>query len=111
MDIEQIQLEKARIFAYWGFIGIMLPIAGIISGIISASILNRLVIDEDDMDAIGEQDRILNTAHIAIGLSAMLFILSTTFAIIGAVKIGEAVSLQSESTEQLQKLLSPSDDN
>lgn len=89
----------------------MLPIAGIISGIVSASILNRLVIDESDVDAIGEQDRILNIAHITIGLSAMLFILSTTFAIIGAVKISEAVSLQSESTEQLQKLLSPSDDN
>ena len=50
MDVDQTQLEKARIWAYWGFIGFMFPIAGIIASAISISILQRLVMDEDDAE-------------------------------------------------------------
>jgi|GEM_PF-3261724 len=42
MDIASTQLEKARIWAYWGFAGLFNPIIGIITSTISISILDRL---------------------------------------------------------------------
>lgn len=83
MDIEQIQLEKARIWAYWGFIGVMFPIAGIISSSVSISILNRLVIDEDDQEALDEQVRIINRAEVARIVSSVILIAT----IVGAIFI------------------------
>lgn len=104
MDIEQVQLEKARIFAYWGYIGLMFPIAGIISAAVSISILDRLVINEDDEDALGEHARIKSTANIARILSIILLIATIIGAIIATVQVVEAQK-SNPVTEYYQRVL------
>lgn len=89
MDIDQQQLEKARVFAYFGFAGLMFPVVGFISGCVSISILNRLVLDKKDIEGLGEHERIMTLAHAACATSvvlAALMVFGTIFAINQAVE-------------------------
>lgn len=104
MDIDQTQLEKARIWAYWGFIGFMFPIAGIIASAVSISILQRLVMDEDDEEGIGEHARITNIANATRILSVVLLIASIIGAIFVTTQIIEAQN-NSPVNEYYQRVL------
>lgn len=108
MDVDQTQLEKARIWAYWGFIGFMFPVAGIISSAISISILQRLVMDEDDEEGIGEHIRIMNMANATRILSIVLLIASIVGAIFIATQIVEAQN-NSPVNEYYQRVLDAAD--
>lgn len=110
MDVEQTQLEKARIYAYWGFIGFMFPIAGIITSAISISILQRLVMDEDDEVGIGEHTRIMNMANATRILSAVLLIVMIIAAIVAVTQIVEAQN-NSPVNEYYQRVLEAADKN
>lgn len=90
MDVEQIQLEKARIYAYWGFIGFMLPIVGIISSAISISILSRLVLDDDDEEGVGEHARIMGVANAARTISLVVLLVMIVGAIFTTTQVIEA---------------------
>jgi hypothetical protein len=81
------RLEKARIYAYWGFSGIVCPVIGIIASCISISILDHSVIDEDDTDAIEELVHIKNVSYIAIALSIVIEIAMVTFITVGLINI------------------------
>lgn len=110
MDVDEIQLEKARIWAYWGFIGFMFPIAGIIASAISVSILQRLVMDEDDEDGINEYTRITNLANGARILSVVLLVAS----IIGAIFVTtQVIETQNNSpvNEYYQRVLDSVDED
>lgn len=104
MDVEQTQLEKARIYAYWGFIGFMFPIAGIITSAISISILQRLVMDEHDEDGIGEHTRIMNMANATRIMSVVLLIAMIIAAIFAVTQIVEAQN-NSPVNEYYQRIL------
>ena len=104
MDIEQ-QLEKARIWAYWGFIGLAMPIAGIIASVISSSILDRLLIAEDDSDVIEEHARITQTAHTAKILSIIMLIIMIIGVIFYINTYVEAAAKANEAQETYNKAL------
>ena len=108
MDIEQVQLEKARIFAYWGYIGFAIPVAGIISAAVSISILDRLVVDESDEDTKSEHARIKSTANIARVISIILLLAMIICVIVGITK---AVEIQNNNpmNEYYQRVLDAAD--
>ncbi|MFY9228566.1 MAG: hypothetical protein WAO28_04580 [Candidatus Microsaccharimonas sp.] len=110
MDVDQTQLEKARIWAYWGFVGFMFPIAGIIASAISISILQRLVMDEDDEEGIGEHARIMNMANATRVLSVVLLIAMIIGAIFVTTQIVEAQN-SSPVNEYYQRILEAADEN
>ncbi len=92
MDVETSQLEKARIFAYFGFIGITLPLAGIITSCISISILNRLVINEEDSDAASEHGRIMSIANATLAISAIFLVAWIVFVVLGIIRTNDYIS-------------------
>jgi hypothetical protein len=110
MDIDQTQLEKARIYAYWGFIGFMLPIAGIITSAISISILERLVMDEDDEEGIGEHARITNLANATRILSVVLLIAMIIGAVVATTQVIDSQS-KNPVNEYYQRVLDAADED
>lgn len=109
MDIDQTQLEKARIWAYWGFIGFMFPVAGIIASGISVSILNRLIMDEDDEEGIGEHARIANIANGTRVLSIVMLLLTVIATIFVTTQIVNAVN-NNPVNEYYQRVLEVSEE-
>ena len=103
MDVVVNQLEKARIFAYFGFAGLAIPVIGIISGCASISILNRLTADGDDETA--EKERIYKLATTAIGISALVLAMYILLAVVTSVqlsKVFEAANVQQQTTEIIE---------
>lgn len=109
MDVVSSQLEKARIYAYFGFAGLMLPAIGIITACISISILDRLNIENDE-DAAEEKERIRAIANNTIVLSAIVAIIMTVLLIIAYTQLSEAIGAQNQASQKLQEILSPIDE-
>lgn len=83
MDIGQQQLEKARIYAYLSYLAFVIPVLGLIFSAISISILQRLVIDEDDKDSIEERTRIAKHAIAMRWVGIAILVLYTLAIILG----------------------------
>jgi hypothetical protein len=81
------RLEKARIYAYWGYAGIVCPVIGIIASGISISILNHSVIDAKDTDALEEQVHIKNVAYGALAVSIIIEIIMIIAITVSSVNI------------------------
>jgi hypothetical protein len=104
MDETTQQLEKARIWAYWGFSGLFNPIVGIISSSISLSILDRLVV-EDDEDVISEHARITGMANMTRVLSIVILVLMVVGAIFATTQVMDSMKKQTEAEAAYQKAL------
>jgi hypothetical protein len=86
------QLEKARIYAYWGFSGILSPIIGLIAAAISISILDRLIIAKGDTDVIEESTRIRNTANGARAVAIIILVVEIIVVIWWLTRIASVAS-------------------
>tara|TARA_R100000655_G_C2946358_1_gene186547 strand:- start:272 stop:610 length:339 start_codon:yes stop_codon:yes gene_type:complete len=111
MDVATEQLEKARIWAYWGFAGIFNPVIGIIAATISLSILDRLDINESDEDVATEHSRLLTVANNAKILSIIILIAMTVAASAAFVTSMNAFSDSVESTKSVNDALEDYDKN
>lgn len=66
--------NRAKAYAYWSYIGLVIPIAGIILGILSKSTLNELRPSTADEEA--DMRRVSNHATVGLVISVVLIVLS-----------------------------------
>lgn len=103
MDIGQQQLEKARIYAYLSYLAFVIPVLGLIFSAISISILQRLVIDDDDKDSMEERTRIAKHA-IAMRWVAIAILVLYALAIILGVANSMDVMQQNADSLRIHRL-------
>ena len=99
MDIGQQQLEKARIYAYLSYLAFVIPVLGLIFSAISISILQRLVIEDDDKDSIEERTRIAKHA-IAMRWVAIAILIVGVIAVFAS--IANSLDMMQQTRESMQ---------
>jgi hypothetical protein len=85
--------NKARAYAYWSLVGLVIPIVGIILGLMSKSILKTLTAANENENE--EMNRIWSLASWGVGLSiAGIVVWIITVIVSVALGVQEANSLQ-----------------
>ncbi|HEX7368609.1 MAG TPA: hypothetical protein VF261_03040 [Candidatus Saccharimonadales bacterium] len=77
---------KAQSLAYWSFIGLLIPLLGVILGALSRSRLRSLV--SNDPDERAELEHVWRVASWGFGLSVTLLVLEIIAGIVWGILIG-----------------------